>query len=412
MLERLLVAPDANLGDLHPTRYMNYDLVPLPPSRRTWTAWSFAGFFATININTVQWQAGSSLISLGLSVWEALIVVIIAKVLMGLIAVFDGYSGGEWHIGFTVVSRSVFGIRGMYLPLIQRLFLCFIWFGVQSWLGGLFVQVILVALFPSFGKLPNTFPASANMTTQQFIGFAVFMVLQLPLIYVPPEKTAIPFRYMNILSGTTMLVVTIWALAHAHGAGPLLTQNSTLTTSNERGWAMIKGITTVIGSLAVSLSNSPDFSRFAKTPGAQVPGQMVSSTVIGTLVPLGGILSTAACQKMYGVLLWNPAEIFTQWMTNDYSSASRTAAVFAAGGFLLSQMGINVVDNAWPGGFDLSGLVPQYINIRRGAYIASVICIAINPWQVCSRLLNDTYAEDQADLFSSSQIPRTHSLMS
>jgi len=71
-------------------------------------------------------------------------------------------------------------------------------------------------------------------------------------------------------------------------------------------------------------------------------------------------------------------------MTNDYSSASRVAAVFAAGGFLLSQMGINVVDNAWPGGFDLSGLVPQYINIRRGAYIASVICIAINPWQLAN----------------------------
>jgi len=124
LLKRIEVAPDHNLGDAPPTRYLNYDLVPLPPSRRTWDAWAFFGFFATLNINTVGWQTGSSLLSLGLSVWESFIVIIIAKILIGLVAVFAGYSGGEWHIGFTVASRSVFGIRAMYLPLIQRVFLC------------------------------------------------------------------------------------------------------------------------------------------------------------------------------------------------------------------------------------------------------------------------------------------------
>ncbi|CAD6582650.1 MAG: hypothetical protein CYPHOPRED_002088, partial [Cyphobasidiales sp. Tagirdzhanova-0007] len=42
----------------------------------------------------------------------------------------------------------------------------------------------------------------------------------------------------------------------------------------------------------------------------------------------------------------------------------------------------NVAGNAISGGIDLSGLFPQYINIRRGAYITAAVGLAINPWQL------------------------------
>lgn len=243
-------------------------------------------------------------------------------------------------------------------------------------------EVMLYAIFPSFQNMPNTMPVSANMTTSQFVGFIVFCCFQVPLLFIAPEKTAILFRHANILTAITMFAVTVWALATAHGGGPLLDENSTLATTSSRAWAVIRGITTVIGGIAVSLTNQSDFNRFAAKPGNQIPGQIYSTIVLGAIVTLVGTLSTSAAQKIYGEILWSPAELAIRWMQDGYTSKSRAAAFFAGLGFFISQLSINTVDNAWPGGFDLAALFPRWINIRRGAFITAALGILINPWQL------------------------------
>ena len=241
---------------------------------------------------------------------------------------------------------------------------------------------MLYAIFPSYKNIKNTFPASANMTTQQFVGFVVFSCIQIPFLWVPPEKTAVLFRYVNVTTAITMFSVTVWALSTAHGGGPLLTQNSTLTTTSEKAWAVIRGITTVIGSIAVSLTNQSDFNRFARRPGDQIWGQVYSNVVVGILVALMGTLTTSAAQKIYGELIWSPNDLIIRWMQDGYTAKSRAAAFFAGFGFFLSQLSINTVDNAWPGGFDLAALLPRWVNIRRGAYLTAALGIVINPWQL------------------------------
>ncbi|KAI1610385.1 NCS1 nucleoside transporter family protein [Exophiala viscosa] len=380
--EKLEVPVDENLDGERPTAWNNRDLAPLPPSRRTWTVFGFLGFWAVIQLNTVGWQTASSLISMGLSVWEAMVVTIIAKFLIAGLAITNGWWGAVWHVGFSVGNRAVWGLRGSYLALAQRIMLCLVWYAVQAWIGGQMTGVMLYAIFSGYKNIPNTFPASANMTTQQFVGFIIFLCFQFPCLLIPPEKTAILFRYANIITAVTMFSVTVWALATAHGGGPLLVANSTLTTTSERAWAIIRGITTVIGSIAVSLTNQSDFNRFAKTPGAQIPGQVYSTVIIGSLVTLMGTLSTSAAQKIYGELLWSPAELAIRWMEDGYTAKARAGAFFAGFGFFISQLSINTVDNAWPGGFDLAALFPKWINIRRGAVITFILGIVINPWQL------------------------------
>lgn len=48
------------------------------------------------------------------------------------------------------------------------------------------------------------------------------------------------------------------------------------------------------------------------------------------------------------------------------------------------QLAINVIDNAFSAGFDMAGLFPRFINIRRGAYIGLVLSIALCPWELLS----------------------------
>jgi NCS1 family nucleobase:cation symporter-1 len=80
--------------------------------------------------------------------------------------------------------------------------------------------------------------------------------------------------------------------------------------------------------------------------------------------------------------LWNPPDVALKWLDTDYSPKSRAAAFFAGLGLVICQLAINTIDNSFSAGMDLSGLFPRFINIRRGAYIALVMSIALCPWDL------------------------------
>ncbi|KAH0175230.1 NCS1 nucleoside transporter family, partial [Aureobasidium melanogenum] len=362
--------------------WINDDIRPLPPHRRTWTRWAFISFWAINQIALSNWQLGGSLVSTGISVWQAIIAIIVGKIIIAMVAIANGYVGATWHIGFCVVSRYVWGVKGQYVALIQRIVLSLVWFAVQSWTGGLCVQNVLAAIFPSFQHMKNHFPASANLDTKQFIGWVLFNVIMAPIIYIRPEGMKHIVLWMTIVSGITLLCMTIWALSAAHGAGPLLNQSASTKTSQELGWNITLGVTTVIGNIAAGLVNQMDYSRFARRPGDQVFGQWISIIGLGIIMPLFGCLTSSATQKIYGEALWNPPDIVQKWLDTDYNAKSRAAAFFAGCGLVTSQLAINTIDNAFSAGMDIAGLFPSYINIRRGAYIGLIISIALCPWQL------------------------------
>lgn len=258
------------------------------------------------------------------------------------------------------------------------------WFSVQSWTGGLCVQNILAAIFPSYQYMSNHFPASANLDTKQFIGWVLFNILMIPILYIRPEKIKWVILAMNIVTAVTLISMVIWVLSAAGGGGPLLEQPAGTTTSWDLGWAIVHGVTTVIGGIAVGLTNQMDYCRFARRPGDQIMGQWVSIIVLGALMPSLGCFSASASQAVYGQAIWNPPDLVQKWLDTDYNAKSRAAAFFAGCGLVICQLGINSVDNAFSAGMDMAGLFPSFINIRRGAYIGLVLSIAMCPWQLLS----------------------------
>jgi len=79
--------------------WVNDDIRPLPPHRRTWTRWAYISFWAINQICLSNWQIGGSLVSAGLSVWQSVVAVIVGKIIIAAVAVANGYVGAEWHIG-------------------------------------------------------------------------------------------------------------------------------------------------------------------------------------------------------------------------------------------------------------------------------------------------------------------------
>lgn len=101
---------------------LNRDNVPLPPSRRTWGAWSYVGFWVTTGVNISGWTAGSALLSLGMTVGkydlesrrilltigfpgQAMAVVVIGQCLVAACVVLTGLVGAQWHVGFPMWNR-------------------------------------------------------------------------------------------------------------------------------------------------------------------------------------------------------------------------------------------------------------------------------------------------------------------
>jgi NCS1 family nucleobase:cation symporter-1 len=119
------------------------------------------------------------MISAGLNWWQALVCVIIGYGLVGPLLVLNARPGAIFGITFPAVNRTTFGLFGSLWPVFNRAGMACIWWGVQAWLGGECVYVLIRALWPSFANLKNTMPASSETTTGKQYGVRRYHCVEL-----------------------------------------------------------------------------------------------------------------------------------------------------------------------------------------------------------------------------------------
>ncbi|TBU27109.1 permease for cytosine/purines, uracil, thiamine, allantoin-domain-containing protein [Dichomitus squalens] len=371
------------------TAWINRDIVPLPPSRRTWGSWSFVGFWLLTGFNISGWTTASSLLGLGLNVWQAMVSVVVGYLIVACAVVANGFVGAEWHVGFPIYNRFVWGVFGSFFPLLMRILLSLVWYGVQLVFGGKSVKVVIGSIWPSFYYLRNTLPPDAGIQTNDLIGILIFAAMSVPLLTIPPEHFRKPFLFGSIIMTVTTFAIFTWALAKEGGGGPLLSHPSQLsgvkplTEGSQLGWAMAYGVSSTIGGICAGILNQSDYSRFAAYPRAQLVSQMLIVPLSNVMIALFGIIVTSCAAGFYpdDGLLWAPYDLLRVVQLRGGPGA-RAACFFAGCAFVVSQFGINVAGNAISGGIDLSGLLPKYLNIRRGALLTAALGIAICPWKL------------------------------
>ncbi|KAI0155974.1 permease for cytosine/purines, uracil, thiamine, allantoin-domain-containing protein [Pestalotiopsis sp. NC0098] len=381
-----LKADDANHEEVN--AWCNRDLIPLPPSRRTWGWFNFFGCWSVSSLTVATWQTPNTFLTQGLSVGQAMAIVIVSRLICTIFAVAVAWCGLTWHIGFTVQNRFTWGMRGSYIPLLQRILLNFIWTAIQCWNGGKLASVCITAIWPSFANIPNTLSANTPTTTYELIGFMVFWCISVPFLFIRPEKFKKPFFVSSVACGLAMVALMIWSLSVAKGVGPMFYQGQTVSSSSKWSvsWLMLSGINQAIGGKAAGMTNSSDFSRYAARKRDYIYGTLSVYWLVGVLVSLGGLITTAAAQKIYGDVYWNPPDLLMVMMDHGKgSSAARAGVFFASLAFAFASMFENVCSNSVAGGIDLSGLFPKYINIRRGSLITFFAAWIIQPWQLVNK---------------------------
>jgi len=345
----------------------------------------------------------SSMIQLpvGLSWWQAWICVWIGYGVVAPFIVLNARPGAIFHVTFPVVARTSFGIWGSLWCVFNRAAMACIWYGVQASIGGSCVLVMLRAMWPSVNNIPNSLPVSSGTTTRDFMCFFLFWLISLPAIWFPIHKIRHLFTVKAVVVPIAGITFFIWCIAKAHGVGPVVHQPSQQHGS-ELGWSMVTSIMSCISNMATLVTNAPDFASRARRPSDAALPQLISVPLGFSIVSFFGIIVSSSSQAIYGEAIWSPIDLLGMFLDDDPSHATRFGVWFISASFTIAQLGTNISANSISAGCDLTALMPRYINIRRGGYVAAIVGLCMLPWNLLKSSNNFTSYLSAYSVFLSS----------
>ncbi|AJT80426.1 Thi72p [Saccharomyces cerevisiae YJM681] len=375
---RFLEIPVKNRASVNFLR--NPDLQPIKSVNQTWGFWSNFAYWGVLSFNVGMWIGGSSALTVGLSYSETIGAFIIADLLTILFALANSCPGYDWKVGFTLAQRFIFGIYGSALGIIIRILMSIVYYGSNAWLGGLCVNMILDSWSHHYLHLPNTLSSKVAMTTKELIGFIIFHILTAFCYFMKPYHMNYILIWSCVGTFFAMLGMVIYLTKSAHGVGDLFTSTHSTVTGSKKAWAWVYTISYWYGSVSPGCTNQSDFSRFGSSNCAIWTGTIVALLIPATLIPVFGIIGASACEKLYGQTFWMSMDIFDNWLTTNYSAGARAATFFCGFSFVMSQISYTISNCGFASGMDLAGLLPKYVDIKRGAIFAACVSWACLPW--------------------------------
>ena len=352
----------------------NADIAPVPPSGQNWKAVSFFALWVGMAVNIPTYMIAASLVEGGMSWVQAMLTVLLGNVIVLVPMALSGHAGTKYGIPFPVFARASFGINGAHIPAFLRALVACGWFGIQTWIGGAAIYTIVLILFPGVAETPALLPGWVGVHWMQFACFLVFWAMNIALIWAGInsirvlEHLAAPFL---LLCGLALLV---WAWVQAHGFGPMLKTESSLTS--DVFWDLFfPSLTAMVGFWATLTLNISDFTRYAKDQRAQVVGQLAGLPTTMTLFAFIGVAVTSATIVIYGEAIWDPVILVRRFDSPWLVFFSMVAVIIAT---ISTNAAANVVGPANA----FSNMWPSKIDFKRGGYITGLIGIVMMPWKL------------------------------
>jgi purine-cytosine permease-like protein len=124
-----------------------HGIEPIPEGSRDCSPWELFWIWSGANIAPINWVLGALGITLGLSLIETLLVVVLGNVIG--CAVFGAFNviGHRTAVNQMVLGRAPFGRYGSMLPGVVQFVLTMGWVGVNTWV----VLDLVLAILAEFG---------------------------------------------------------------------------------------------------------------------------------------------------------------------------------------------------------------------------------------------------------------------
>ncbi len=363
MDESLSAAP--GLSALKESALYNKDLAPVGRERRTWGTYNYAALWVSMSVCIPTYMLGSGLIAAGMNWWQAILTIMLGNLIVLVPMVLNAHAGTKFGIPFPVLARASFGTLGSNIPAILRALVACGWFGIQTWIGGSAINVLMA----------NIFPGWAQFSIGIWVSFFAFWLINIIVILLGIET----IKFLEALNAPFMLGVGLallaWALWEAGGLGPILAQPSRFATAGEFFAIFVPSLTAMVGFWATVALNIPDFTRYAKGQREQMLGQALGLPTTMTLYSFIGVAVTSASAIIFGQAIWDPVALISKFR-------NRFAVFVALIALTSATLNTNVAANVVSPSNDFSNLYPKKISFKMGGIITGIIGILMMPWKL------------------------------
>ena len=242
----------------------NEDLAPTEPEERTWTTYNIAALWIGMAIVITTYTLAAGLMAAGMNWCQALLTISLGNVIVLIPMLLNAHAGTRYGVPFPVFVRSSFGVRGANFAAIARALVACGWFGIQTWIGGLALDVLMTVAWGGW----------ANVAGHQFITFFVFWAIQVVIIMFGVEGV----KWFESLAAPLLIVggiaLLIWGFTAGGGVGNVFSTSAGLQQGNAPFWSLFwPSLAANVGYWITLSLNIPDFTRYAKTQRSQVVGQ-------------------------------------------------------------------------------------------------------------------------------------------
>ncbi len=346
----------------------NHDLSPTPPSRRTWSTYNIAALWIGMAVVITTYTLASGLMQQGMTWYQALITILLGNVIVLLPMILNAHAGTKYGISFPVLCRASFGVKGANVAAVLRAIVACGWFGIQTWIGGLALHALILALWPGF----------ANVGASTAIAFMIFWLIQVYIILKGTEGIKVLESWSAPLLLGGGLLLLWWAAKNGGGMSNILRGSVKLQQGSTPFWTLFPAaLTANVGYWATLSLNIPDFTRYAKNQRSQALGQALGLPGTMALFAFIGVAVTSATIVIFGKAIWDPVELIGK-------IGSPIVIVFGALVVLAAQLTTNMAANVVSPANDFSNLNPRKISYVTGGLITAVIGIAMMPWKLYS----------------------------
>ena len=305
------------------------------------TAWDLASLWVGLVVGVPSYYLAGSLVDLGMSALQGVATVAFANLVVLGTLVLTAAPAVTHGLPFPVLARAAFGVRGAHVPAVIRALVGCGWFGIESWIGGRAIFLLLPSRLKSYQPLLAPVPG-LGAAPLEFACFLAFWAAQLGIIMHGMEG----IRKLEKFSAPVLIVLTSALLAWAY---------------------------TSAGGFGRILSLPP---RTARSQADQVLGQAGLPVFMG-MFTFAGLAITSATQAIFGHVISDPIEL----LGRIGGPATTFLAIFGIG---LATVTTNIAANVVAPANALVSMSPRRFTFAKGALVTALLGIAFQPWRLLS----------------------------
>ncbi|WP_193075510.1 NCS1 family nucleobase:cation symporter-1 [Pseudomonas sp. FME51] len=367
---------DTSLSSSPSADLWNEDLAPAREEDKTWTWQSISGLWVGMVVCVPTYMMAAGLVAEGMSWWQGVLTVLLGNLIVLVPMIAIGHAGTKHGIPFPVLLRSSFGTAGAKLPAMLRGLVACGWFGIQTWVGGSAIYIIINIMTDN--AISGSVISFLGIDPGQLACFLLFWAMHVVFIAYGTES----IRWLETYAAPFLIAMGLallgWAYFKAGGFGEMLSTPSQFVAGGAREgqfWAVFwPGLTAMVGYWATLALNIPDFTRFARSQKDQFIGQALGLPLPMALFAFIGVAVTSATVVIYGRAIWDPVELTSQM--------GGVAVVISLIALILATLTTNLAANVVAPANGFSNLSPSKISFKMGGYLTAGIGIAIMPWKL------------------------------